>query len=132
MITIYQHITFVNNIPKYFVIFHRDYSRFINPSLGYTTSMDDFEGRLARLEARVDNTESQLAEVEARLTTVEERVNTLDSKMDTLLDSTSQIKAILSENTKVTKSARRNTRGWGVISVILSLLAKVGEFLLWR
>lgn len=80
--------------------------------------MDLVEERIARLEARMDK--------------VEERVDTLDSKMDTLLDSTSQIKAILAENTIVTKSARRNTRGWGFFSVILSLAAKFGEFLLWR
>ncbi len=79
--------------------------------------MDLIEERITRLEARMDK--------------VEERVDTLDSKMDTLLDSTAQIKAILSENTAVTKSARRNSRGWGFFSVILSLLAKVGEFLLF-
>ena len=87
--------------------------------------MEDFEERIARLESRV-------TAVEDHLTTLDGRVDTLDSKMDTLLDSTSQIKAILSENTKVTKSARRNTRGWGFFSVVLSLLAKIGEFLLWR
>ncbi len=76
--------------------------------------------------------EKRVTVVEDHLTALDTRVDTLDSKMDTLLDSTSQIKQILSENTKVTKSARRNTRGWGFFSVILSLLAKVGEFILWR
>ena len=78
--------------------------------------MDLIEERITRLEARMDK--------------VEERVDTLDSKMDTLLDSTAQIKVLLSENTSVTKSARRNSRGWGIFSVILSLLAKLGEFLI--
>ena len=87
--------------------------------------MDNYEERIIVLEKRVES-------LDRRLTTVEERVNTLDSKMDTLLDSTSQIKAILSENTSLTKSARRNTRGWGVFSIIISVLARVGEFLLWR
>lgn len=88
------------------------------PLLTYTITMDLMEERITRLEARMDK--------------VEERVDTLDSKMDTLLDSTSQIKAILAENTNVTKSARRNTRGWGFFSILLSLIAKIGEFLLWR
>lgn len=79
--------------------------------------MDLIEERITRLEARMDK--------------VEERVDTLDSKMDTLLDSTAQIKAALTENTSVTKSARRNSRGWGFLSLLVSLLAKIGEFLIF-
>lgn len=84
------------------------------------------------LEERVLALESKFSDVDSRLSLVEKRVDTLDSKMDTLLDSTSQIKAILSDNTKVTQSARRNTRGWGFFSLIFSVLAKIAEILVIR
>lgn len=37
-----------------------------------------------------------------------------------------EIKDMLGQNSKVTTSAKRNAKGWGVLSVILSV---VGEFL---
>ena len=61
-------------------------------------------GKIKGLESIEDNLES-------RITILEKRVDALDGKMDTLLDSTSQIKMLLVDNTSVTKSAKRNAKG---------------------
>ena len=68
--------------------------------------------------------------LEERVGQLETRVDTLDSKMDTLLDGVSQIKACLNDNTKTTKSARRNTRGWGFISALISVISAAARVIL--
>ena len=76
--------------------------------------------KLKELESREDNLGS-------RITVLEKRVDALDGKMDTLLDSTSQIKMLLVDNTSVTKSAKRNAKGWGVLSVAVSFFMRLIE-----
>ena len=76
--------------------------------------------KIKGLESREDNLES-------RITILEKRVDALDGKMDTLLDSTSQIKMLLVDNTSVTKSAKRNAKGWGVLSVAVSFFMRLIE-----
>ena len=77
-------------------------------------------GKIKGLESIEDNLES-------RITILEKRVDALDGKMDTLLDSTSQIKMLLVDNASVTKSAKRNAKGWGVLSVAVSFFMRLIE-----
>lgn len=79
--------------------------------------------RLDRLEARSDEMDKRVSSIETRLTAYEQ-------KMNNILDSTSQIKDLLLDNGKDTKSAKRNAKGWGFLSVFISLAVKVGEFFL--
>lgn len=83
----------------------------------------EIERRLGRCE-RINN------DLIEKVATLETRVDKLDGKMDTLLDSTSQIKAMLTENGRDSKSARRNAKGWGFLSVIVTVASNVAKFLL--
>lgn len=76
--------------------------------------------KIKGLESREDNLEN-------RMTVIEKRVDALDGKMDTLLDSTCQIKMLLVDNTSVTKSAKRNAKTWGVLSVAVSFFMRLIE-----
>ena len=77
--------------------------------------------------AKIKGFESREYSLESRITILEKRVDALDGKMDTLLDSTSQIKMLLVDNTSVTKSAKRNAKGWGVLSVAVSFFMRLIE-----
>lgn len=70
---------------------------------------------------RQDNLESKVEDLTERMDTIEFRMDKLDGKMDTLLDSTSQIKSMLAVNGKDSKSASRNAKGWGFLSVIVTI-----------
>lgn len=75
------------------------------------------------------NTCKREEELEEKVIKLEKRVDMLDGKMDTLLDSTSQIKMLLSENTSQTKSTKRNVKGFGFISIIISFVFRLLEFI---
>lgn len=90
------------------------------------TEIDEIRQSISTLTERQDN-------LEERVVSLEERVTTLDSKMDTLLDGVSQIKAVLNDNTGISRSARRNTRGWGFITCLLTILSALSRIILfWR
>ena len=76
---------------------------------------------------KIKGFESREGSLESRITILEKRVDALDGKMDTLLDSTSQIKMLLVDNTSVTKSAKRNAKTWGVLSVAVSFFMRLIE-----
>lgn len=77
--------------------------------------------------AKINAVESRENALEARMDSLEKRMDILDGKMDTLLDSTSQIKMMLMDNTAVTKSAKRNAKGWGFMSVAISFFFRLVE-----
>lgn len=81
----------------------------------------DFEAWKTEIERRLGRCERINNDLIEKVATLENRVDKLDGKMDTLLDSTSQIKAMLTENGKDSKSARRNAKGWGFISVLVTI-----------
>lgn len=96
--------------------------------------MEGMEARIGRCEevsnesmAVADATRRECKELKEKVNELEYRVDRLDGKMDTLLDSTSQIKAMLTENGKDSKSARRNAKGWGFISVIVTIATNVAK-----
>lgn len=98
--------------------------------------IENMEARIRRCEdvsgeamAVADETRNQCRELKDRVCELESRVDRLDGKMDTLLDSTSQIKCMLTENGRDSKSARRNAKGWGFISVIVTIASNVLKFL---
>lgn len=98
--------------------------------------MENMEARIRRCEdvsgesmAIADETRKECRELKERVCDLESRVDRLDGKMDTLLDSTSQIKAMLTENGRDSKSARRNAKGWGFISVLVTIVSNVLKFL---
>lgn len=88
------------------------------------TEIEEIRESIASLTERQDK-------IESRVESLETRVTTLDSKMDTLLDGVSQIKSVLNDNTSVSKSARRNTRGWGFLSVLVSLLSGIARIIIF-
>lgn len=73
--------------------------------------------------------ESKVETITERMDDIEYRMNKLDGKMDTLLDSTSQIKSMLNENGRDSKSASRNAKGWGVLSVIVTIITNAAKLL---
>lgn len=83
---------------------------------------NEIERRLGRCE-RINN------DLIEKVSTLETRVDRMEGKMDTLLDSTSQIKMMLTENGKDSKSARRNAKGWGFISVLVTLVTNALKFI---
>lgn len=85
------------------------------------TEDDDILRRLSRLEEKTDTLEQRMNGVEQRLTAYE-------AKVETILDTTGQIKDLLTTNGRDTKSAKRNAKGWGFASVFVSVFFKIGEF----
>ena len=81
----------------------------------------DFEEWKSEVERRLGRCERINNDLIEKVSTLETRVDRMEGKMDTLLDSTSQIKAMLAENGRDSKSARRNAKGWGFISVLVTL-----------
>lgn len=97
------------------------------------TEIDEIRQDIAALTARQEKFDGEISAVEERVTTLEARVTTLDSKMDTLLDGVSQIKAVLNDNTSISRSARRNTRGWGFISCLITIVSAISRVIFfWR
>lgn len=88
------------------------------------TEIDEIRASIALLSERQDK-------IESRVVSLESRVTTLDSKMDTLLDGVSQIKSAINDNTTVSKSARRNTRGWGFLSVLIAVISNIARLILF-
>lgn len=73
--------------------------------------------------------EDKVEDLGERMDTIERRMDKLDGKMDTLLDSTSQIKSMLAVNGKDSKSASRNAKGWGFLSVIVTIVTNAVKLL---
>lgn len=73
--------------------------------------------------------ETKVEDISERMDDIEHRMAKLDGKMDTLLDSTAQIKTMLAVNGKDTKSASRNAKGWGFLSVIVTIISNAAKLL---
>ena len=59
-----------------------------------------------------------------------DEIASLKEKVDTLTDAVNNLKDLLKDNTRDTKSAKRKAKGWGALGVILSIIFKVCEILI--
>lgn len=59
-----------------------------------------------------------------------DEIASLREKVDTLTDAVNSLKDLLKDNTRDTKSAKRNAKGWGALGVILSIVFKICEILI--
>ena len=59
-----------------------------------------------------------------------DEIASLREKVDTLAEAVNNLRDLIKDNTRDTKSAKRNAKGWGALSVILSIIFKVFEILI--
>ena len=59
-----------------------------------------------------------------------DEIASLREKVDTLAEAVNNLRDLIKDNTRDTKSAKRNANGWGALSVILSIIFKVFEILI--
>lgn len=91
----------------------------------------DFEEWKTEVERRLGRCERIENDLIEKVSALETRVDRMEGKMDTLLDSTSQIKQMLTANGKDTRSAKNNAKGWGFISVVVTVLSNAIKLVLF-
>lgn len=82
----------------------------------------NFEEYIKNLDERLSRVENKTEDLDCRIEILETRVDKIEGKLDTLLDSTSQIKVMLTENTAYSRSAKHNSLGWGFLSFISGII----------
>lgn len=85
------------------------------------------EERLQEDETNISRALMEVSTIKSLLADLEKRVDAQERQNGQVLDTTKEIKDLLTGNNKDTKSAKRNAKGWGFASVFLSVLFKVGE-----
>lgn len=68
-----------------------------------------------------------VTKLEGEVRILEQRVEKYEGKVDAILGTTSEIKSLLTTNGRDTKSAKRNAKGWGFLSVFVSIAFKLAE-----
>lgn len=90
----------------------------------------DEQIRIDRIEEKADKALQEVSMLKTLVSDMDRRVIAQEKVIDKFYESTGEIKALLNGNTEETKSAKNNARGWGFLSVFVSVIFKLGEIIL--